>query len=111
MSSQPRFTFAEDVFDPTYLVVAPSKDLAAKETSAIAAVQAQPKRLSKNAQLMILMRAAGEVGLSDPEIQQRTGWERHVIPLRRFDCRSQLEVAPTRDVQHGQPYTRWRVKA
>lgn len=110
--SQPGFDFENHApFDPSALTVAPSEHVQARETSALAAVQVQPKRGRQNAELMVLLTAAGEVGLSDPEIQQRTGWLRSSICARRGDCKSQLEPAPTRYVEHGQSYCRWRVKA
>lgn len=95
--------------DPSTLTVAPSVYPQARETSALAAVQAQPRRGSQNRELMALLRVAGDVGLSDIEIQQRTGWKRQTICLRRFDCRSQLEPAPTRHVEQKRQYTRWRL--
>lgn len=105
---QPRLDFSTP-WDPNAFTVAPSGCPQARETSALAAVQNAPIRGSQNVQLMQLLEAAGEVGLSDLEIQQRTGWKRQTICVRRFDLRSRLEPATTRHEQNGRSYTRWRV--
>jgi hypothetical protein len=83
-------------FDPQTLTVAPSPFLEARETSALAAIAHQPKRCRQNEELMRLLEAAGEDGLSDPEIQQMTGWPRQTICIRRFDLRGWIVPADRR---------------
>jgi hypothetical protein len=72
------------------LVIAPSRFSAARETSALAGAAAQPTRGDRNAQLLALITAAGEDGMSDPEIERATGWSRQSICIRRFDLRGFL---------------------
>jgi hypothetical protein len=82
--------------DVNTLVVAPSAHVQARETSALAAVQAQPYRTKANAELLALISAAGLDGMSDAEIQQATGLSRQTICLRRFDLRAFLTPATRR---------------
>lgn len=77
-------------FDAKTLTVAPSPFLEARETSALAAVDAQGIRGTQNTTLLALITAAGESGLSDPEIAAATGWSRQTICIRRFDLRGFL---------------------
>jgi len=96
-------------FDAQAITVAPSIFPQARETSALAAIQAQPIRGERNLLLLQLLKEAGELGLSDLEIQALTGWKRQTICVRRFDCRSRIVPAETRHQANGRYYTRWRL--
>lgn len=97
-------------FDTKALIVAPSKHAQAKETSALAAVANHPHRVTQNMRLAELLKERGQYGgLSDPEIQKITGWERSTICARRAD----VGVVPSgeRWTRPGtnRSYTRWRL--
>lgn len=97
-------------FDTKRLIVAPSKHAAAKETSALAAVANHPHRVTQNMRLTELLKERGQFGgLSDPEIQKITGWERSTICARRAD----VGVRPTGErwtnEKSKRTYTRWRL--
>lgn len=96
--------------DPQTVVVAPSCFPQARETSAMAAIQVQPKRVTQNTQLLELLKTAGDRGLSDLEIQQVTGWLRQSICARRRDCRSLMTKAETRQIVGKFRYQRWKLK-
>lgn len=97
-------------FDCASVVVAPSASVLARETSALAGVENLPRRATQNARILMLIRAAGETGLSDLELHRATGISRQSICVRRFDLRTLLEPAGryTDPVTH-RSYTRWRV--
>lgn len=96
-------------FDFDDLTVAPSIYPQARETSALAAIQIQPIRGERNLLLLQLLNEAGEIGLSDPEIVQLTGWCRAGTCARRFDCRSRIGPAATRFEANGRKYQRWKL--
>ena len=104
------FSGTPEPFDPHMSVVAPSVHVAARETSALAAVAQQPVRGKQNAELLALIAAAGDAGMSDREIQQATGWLRQTICVRRFDCRAFLTAADRRDTTGKTAMTCWRRK-
>jgi len=107
--SQPSFDW--HAVDPSSLVVAPSPHPQARETSALAAVQAQKARAGHNARVLELITAAGDAGMSDEEIRRATGLSRQSICLRRFDLRDFLTPAARRDVSPAnRPMTCWRRK-
>lgn len=109
--SQPGFDFIGPITMATKaLIVAPSKHVQARETSALAAVANHPHRVTQNQRLRELLKERGEYGgLSDPEIRQITGWERSSICARRAD----IGVMPSgeRWTRPGtkRTYTRWRL--
>ena len=98
--------------EPSALVVAPSVHPQARETSAIAAVINAPDRATQSARILRLITEAGEVGMSDCEIERATGYSRATICARRgFDLRPFLVPASRRDVSpSGRPLTCWRRK-
>lgn len=96
-------------FSAKAVTVAPSAFPQARETSALAAIQVQPIRGQRNLLLLQLLKEAGELGLSDIEIQRLTGWPRQTICVRRFDCRSRIVPAETRYEVNGRKYTKWRL--
>lgn len=92
------------------LIVAPSKHAQARETSALAAAGNHPHRVTQNMRLTELLKERGPFGgLSDPEIQKITGWERSTICARRAD----VGVRPTGErwtnPKTERTYTRWRL--
>lgn len=92
------------------LIVAPSKHAHARETSALAAAGNHPHRVTQNQRLAELLEERGKQGgLSDPEIQKITGWERSTICARRAD----VGVVPTGErwtnPKANRTYTRWRL--
>lgn len=96
-------------FDVSTLTVAPSPHPAARETSALAAVANLPRRATQNAQVLVLITAAGASGLSDEELRQATGIPRHVLTLRRHDLRTLITVADRRAVSpSGRAMCCWR---
>lgn len=98
-------------FDPKALTIAPSSHAAARETSALAAAENAPHRTSQNAQLLRLITEAGDLGMSDPEIQKATGWERASICLRRHDLAAFLTPATRRSLSDkGRWCVCWRRK-
>lgn len=113
--SQPLLDFSGPFqFDPTSMAIAPSKDRQARETSALAAIEntATSRRANQNTKLLLLIRAAGEQGISDIELHRATGFPRATICARRgWDLKSLIEPAGryTDDRTH-RSYTRWRVK-
>jgi len=103
-------------FDPTVMAVAPSKDREARETSALAAIEntATGRRAKQNATLLQLIRAAGELGISDIELARATGYPRSSICARRgWDLRTLIEPAAHRyqDPVSKRTYTRWKLAA
>jgi hypothetical protein len=93
------------------MVVAPSRFLEARDTSALAAVANQPRRGTQNEQLLELLRQAGDHGLADPEIAARTGWSRQTICVRRFDLRALIEPSQRRaQAPSGRWCVCWRLK-
>lgn len=110
MSQQSLDFIGPITFDTKRLIVAPSKHAHAKETSALAAVGNHPHRVTQNQRLRELLKERGEFGgLSDPEIQKITGWERSTICARRAD----VGVVPTgerwKNPKTERSYTRWRL--
>jgi hypothetical protein len=97
-------------FDPSSLVIAPSRYPQSRETSALAAVANHPKRSGQNARVLEVITAAGEAGLSDPEIARVTGLQRQTICVRRHDLRSLLEPATRRYKHFGRWCQCWKVK-
>lgn len=89
-----------DLLDAPYatssLTIAPSVYPQARETSALAAVENLPARGKQNALVLQLITAAGEAGMSDPELEQATGLSRASICLRRHDLRAFLRPAERR---------------
>lgn len=110
--TQPNLDFTGPVtFDPQSLVVAPSAHPAARETSALAAVENVSRRATQCTRLLLLIRAAGSQGISDLEMHRATGFPRATICARRgWDMRSLLEPAGryTDPLTH-RSYCRWRV--
>lgn len=101
----------QEPFDPQAMVIAPSRELAARETSALAAVSIQGVRGKQNTELLALITAAGSDGMSDREIQLATGWPRQTICVRRFDLRAFLTAGTRRDTStSGRAMTTWRRK-
>ena len=98
------------VWDPRALTIAPSQHPAARQTSALAAVGNQPARAKQNTHVLALITAAGEVGISDPELERATGYSRQTLCARRGDLKSLWMPAATRYRDMGQTYTRWRRK-
>jgi len=97
-------------WDTHGLTIAPSVHPAARETSALAAVGNQPARATQNTHVLALITAAGEVGISDPELEKATGYSRQTLCARRGDLKSFWTPAATRYRDMGQTYTRWRRK-
>lgn len=109
--TQPLLDFSGSaLFDPRSVVTAPSAHPAARETSALAGVANLPKRGNQNARVLEVIRAAGQEGLSDPEIARLSGFQRATICARRYDLRSLLEPAERRYQHFGRTCTCWRVK-
>lgn len=97
------------------MAVAPSPHRQAKETSAIAAIEnAQTKRKAdQNTRILLLIRAAGEQGISDIELHRATGIPRASICARRgYDLRTLIKPATERyvDPVTHRPHTRWKLK-
>lgn len=101
-------------FDPQSLAVAPSKDLAARETSALAAMEnaASGRKATQNARILALLTAAGAHGLSHIELHRLTGYPRASICARMgFDLRPLVESCGRhQDAATGSTFTRWRIK-
>lgn len=102
-------------FDPSAMAIAPSSHAEARETSALAAIENAQlgRKANQNARILSLLRAAGELGMSDPEIAKATGYPRATICARRgFDLKSLIEPAATRYTKPGSKttYTRWKLK-
>jgi hypothetical protein len=96
-------------FDLATLTVAPSPTIAAKQTSAWAALANLPRRGTQCAILLELITAAGERGLSDEELHRASGIKRQSICARRKDLGSLITAAARRDETSGQtPMTCWR---
>ena len=96
-------------FDQSALTVAPSPHLAARETSALAAVENLPHRATQNTRILALLTAAGPAGMSDAEIARATGYCRATICARRGNLARFLTVADRRDVSpFGRSMTCWR---
>jgi hypothetical protein len=90
--------------------VAPSKDVHARETSALAAVGNHPFRVTQNQRLTELLRSRSDFGgMSDPEIQRVTGWERSTICARRADVGVRSTGERWTNPKTGRTYTRWRL--
>lgn len=101
---QPAFAF-----ESTSLVVAPSPHLAARETSALAAVENLPHRATQSARILALITEAGAAGMSDAELARVTGYCRSAICARRGDLAPFLAVAARRDVSpFGRSMCCWR---
>lgn len=111
MKQQPGFDFVGPIsMAAGALTVAPSRHAEARETSALAAAANHPRRATQNTRLLELLRERGpHGGLSDPEIQRLTGWERSTICARRAD----VGVRPTSErwtnPKTNRTYTRWRL--
>lgn len=106
MSHQPVFDF-----DAAALTVAASPFLEARETSALAAVAAAPAKARKAAELLRLVDAAGDAGISDPEIARATGWPRSTVCSVRNSVRGFLAPATRRAVsEYGIACVCWRRK-
>lgn len=98
-------------FNPSTLTVAPSPFLAARETSALAAVAAAPAKARKAAELLRLVEAAGVHGISDPEMARATGWPRSTVCSIRNSVRGFLTSADRRAVsEYGIACVCWRRK-
>lgn len=102
-------------FDPRSMAIAPSEHCEARETSAIAAIEnAQMGRKAKQvSRILELLKAAGDEGLSDPEISKATGYSRQTVCARRgWDLRSLIEPAATRYTMPGsnRPCQRWKLR-
>lgn len=112
--SQQGFDFTSPFqFDPKAMAVAPSEHREARETSALAAMEnaAMGRKANQNARILSLLKAAGDVGLSDLELHRATGYPRQSICGRRHDLRSLLEPSGRyTDPTTKRSYTRWRVK-
>lgn len=97
-------------FDTKRLIIAPSKDVRARETSALAAVGNHPHRVTQNQRLRELLKDRGPFGgLSDPEIQRITGWERSTICARRADVGVRSTSERWTNPKTNRTYTRWRL--
>jgi hypothetical protein len=98
-------------WDAASLTVAPSRHLAARETSALAAAANLPRRGTQCAQVLELITQAGDVGMSDEELRQASGLLRQTICARRRDLAVFLTKADRRHERPGQTsMTRWRRK-
>ena len=102
-------------FDPRAMAIAPSKDVQARETSALAAIEnaSTSRRAKQNTSILSLLKAAGEGGISDIEIARATGFPRSSICARRgWDLRSLIEPAAKRyeDPVSKRTFTRWKLK-
>jgi hypothetical protein len=101
-------------FDPSVMAVAPSEHRDAKETSALAAIEnAQTSRKAvQNTRILSLIKAAGEQGISDIELQRATGYPRSSICARRgFDLKTLITAAGRyRDENTKRSYCRWRLR-
>lgn len=101
-------------FDPRAMAIAPSPHVEARETSALAAIEnaATGRKAAQCTKILLLLRAAGSIGMSDIELQRATGYPRASICARRgFDLKSLIEPAATRH-QHGRrTLTRWKLKS
>lgn len=92
------------------LIVAPSKDARARETSALAAAGNHQHRVTQNQRLTELLKERGpHGGLSDPEIQKITGWERSTICARRADVGVRSTGERWTNPKTERTYTRWRL--
>lgn len=103
-------------FDPRAMAVAPSPHVQARETSALAAIEnATTSRKAKQCTaILLLIRAAGELGISDIELHRATGFPRSSICARRgYDLRTLIEPAAERytDPKSKRTFTRWRLKS
>src|SRR3990167_9656844 len=87
-------------FDAHAVTIAPSSHPAARETSGLAAAENLPRKATQNARILALITAAGETGISDPELQRCTGYLRQSICARRGDLQSLITAAEGR-------YTTW----
>ena len=101
------------VFDPSSMAIAPSPHRDARETSALAAIEntATTRRGKQNTAILLLIRAAGEIGISDLELHRATGIPRSSICARRgYDLRTLIEQAGRYlDDKTKRSYTRWRL--
>lgn len=101
-------------FDPSSMAIAPSGHREARETSALAAIEntTTSRRANQNTKLLLLIRAAGEQGISDLELHRTTGFPRATICARRgFDLKTLIEPAGRHiDDFTKRSYTRWRLK-
>jgi hypothetical protein len=101
--------------DQRTLAVAPSAHVEARETSALAALEnaALGRRANQNTRLLLLIRAAGEQGISDLELHRATGFPRASICARRgFDLKTLIEPAAGRyiDPLSHRSHTRWKLR-
>ena len=96
-------------FDPRAMTIAPSVHPQARETSALAAVANQPRRVTQNMQLIALLQQAGERGLADPVIQRLTGWSRQTICARRGNVGTVPAATRWMHRETRLSYTRWRL--
>ena len=81
----------------------------ARQTSAEAAIQAAPSAMGKAVQLLALIDAAGEAGISDPEIHRITKWPRSTICSVRNSVRVFLRPSGRKvKSEYGEPCTCWR---
>lgn len=102
-------------FDPTAMAIAPSAHVEARETSALAAIEnAQTSRKAiQNTRILSLIKAAGEQGISDIELNRATGIPRSSICARRgYDLRTLIEPAAKRytDPKSHRSFTRWKLR-
>lgn len=114
MKQQPIDFTGAQVFDPTAMAIAPSPHLEARETSALAAIEnAQTNRKAiQNTRILSLIKAAGEQGISDIELNRATGIPRSSICARRgYDLRTLIGPAAKRyeDPHTKRTYTRWKL--
>lgn len=101
-------------FDPSAMAVAPSVHREARETSALAAIEnAQTgRKAAQNTQILLLLRAAGSIGMSHFELKRATGFSRQTICARMgWDLKSLIEPAGRyKDRESIKPVTRWKLK-
>lgn len=113
MSQLPLSFTSMQPFDPSSMAIAPSPHVEARETSALAAIEntATTRRGKQNTAILLLIRAAGPVGISDLELHRATGIPRSSICARRgYDLRSLIEPAGRyQDDKTKRSYTRWRL--
>ena len=98
-------------FNPRTATVAPSPSPAARQTSALAAIANHPRRGTQNELIYRIIKGAGSVGISDPELAAFTGLLRSTICARRRDLAAFIIAAERRAKSpYGVACTCWRLR-
>lgn len=114
MSQLPIDFTSSQPFDPTAMAIAPSPHREARETSALAAIEnAQSgRKAAQNTKILLLLRAAGAIGMSHFELRRATGYSRQTICARMgWDLKTLIEPAGRyKDPESIKSVTRWKLK-